>query len=264
MKIGIFDSGLGGLIITHSLTQALPEYDYVYLGDTARVPYGNRSHDIIYKFTQQAIDFLFDRGCSLIIVACNTASAEALRKLQDEYLPVHHPGNAVLGVLIPAAEAATAATKTGRIGVLATNATVASGAFEREIAKLLPNAEVTSAAAPLLVPLAENDAAKWAGPIINDYLSPLRGIDTLILGCTHYPLFKDIIAAQMGPDVAIISQDEIVPPKVERYLDGHPALSAGLTQHGSREFLVTDLTDQAVQLAARLYGKSIDIERVEL
>ncbi len=264
MKIGIFDSGLGGLIITQSLTQALPQYDYIYLGDTARVPYGNRSHDTIYEFTRAAVDFLFARDCGLVIVACNTASAEALHKLQDEYLPAHHPARAVIGVLIPAAEAAVEATKTGRIGVLATNATVSSGAFERELAKLRPGLQVTSVAAPLLVPLVENDAAKWAGPILGDYLPALSGIDTLILGCTHYPMFKQLIAAQMGPGVAIISQDEIIPAKVQRYLSAHPNLNAAISSQRSREFLVTDLTNQAGQLAARLYGKSIKIDRVEL
>ncbi len=264
MKIGIFDSGLGGLIITHSLTQALPQYDYVYLGDTARVPYGNRSHDTIYEFTRAAIDHLFARGCGIVIVACNTASAEALHKLQGEYLPKHHPGKAVLGVLIPAAEAAVAATKTGRIGVLATNATISSGAFDRELGKLFLDVQVTSVAAPLLVPLVENDATKWAAPIIADYLRPLGGVDTLILGCTHYPLFKHLIADQMGHGVTIISQDEIIPAKVHQYLIAHPGLDLTISKQRSREFLVTDLTDQAVQLAARLYGKPIKIDRVEL
>lgn len=264
MKIGIFDSGLGGLIITHSLTQTLPEYDYVYLGDTARVPYGNRSPAAIYEFTRQAIDYLFEHDCGLVIVACNTASAEALRQLQIEYLPTRHPGKHLLGVLIPAAEAAAAATRTRHIGVIATTATVDSGAFDRELTKLLPDVHVTSVAAPLLVPLIENDGAKWAPPIIGSYLAALSGIDTLILGCTHYPIFKHLMASQMGDGVIIISQDEIIPPKLKSYLEKHSDLRSELSRNRSRKFLVTDLTNQAVQLAARLYGKSVRIELIEL
>src|SRR4051812_1807244 len=156
MKIGVFDSGLGGLIIAHSLTSQLPDYDYLYLGDTARVPYGNRSQDTVYKFTLQAVKYLLDQDCELVIIACNTASAEALRRIQQDYLPEHYPDRRVLGVLIPAAEAAAAATKTGHIGVIATSGTIASGAFNREILKLRPKANISSNPAPLLVPLIEN------------------------------------------------------------------------------------------------------------
>jgi glutamate racemase len=263
MKIGIFDSGLGGLIITHALTEALPEYDYLYLGDTARVPYGNRSQAIIYEFTLQAVEYLIAQGCRLIIIACNTASAEALRTIQQQDLP-RHPGVTVLGVLIPAAESAAAASPSGRIGVLATTGTVASGAFNRELAKLSGKLTVTSQAAPLIVPLVEYDGAQWAKQILAVYLAPLTHIDTLILGCTHYPFFKDIIAAQMGKGITIISQDDIIPAKLRDYLERHRELKNQLSRGATRTFHVTDKTDQAVRLAAQLYGRSIELEQVTL
>ncbi|GAC1371139.1 MAG: glutamate racemase [Candidatus Saccharimonadales bacterium] len=264
MKIGIFDSGLGGLIIAHALTKTLPKYDYIYLGDTARVPYGNRSHDTVYEFTLQAVNYLIAEGCGLIIIACNTASAEALRRLQQTYLPGRHPHVTVLGVLIPAAEAAAAATRTGRIGVLATSGTVASGAFDRELSKLRPDLTIISQAAPLLVPLVEYDGLEWAQPILAAYLKPLHGIDTLILGCTHYPFFKDDIRRQVGDGVAVISQDEFIPAKLAEYLGRHANLATRLTSGGTRRFAVTDKTDQAARLAENLYGRPIQLELVDI
>ncbi len=264
MKIGVFDSGLGGLIITHSLIQALPQYDYVYLGDTARVPYGNRSQSIIYEFTRQAVEYLFKNNCGLVILACNTASAEALRRLQQEYLPRHYPDRRVIGVLIPAAEAAVAATTSGQIGVLATRGTVASGTFTRELHKLAPNATVTPQAAPLLVPLIENDGLAWAGPILDEYLKPLTGVDTLILGCTHYPFLKDQIRRKTGEGVTVISQDEVVPPKLADYLRRHPEIETTLSRHESRSFQVTDLTSEAERLAGELFRRPIALETIAL
>ena len=261
MKIGVFDSGLGGLLITHGLIQSLPEYDYLYLGDTARVPYGNRSQKVIYEFTRQAIDYLFHHGCSLVIVACNTASAEALRQIQQEYLPAQYPDRKVLGVVVPAVEAAIAATKNYRIGVLATRSTVASDAFEREILKRSPESTVTQIAAPLLVPLVENSGIKWANPILSDYLAPLTRsrIDTLVLGCTHYPYLKRQIAAIMGPQVNLICQNEIVPPSLADYLARHPEVSRKLSQSSRYSFQVTDLTPDVYGLAAELFGEGIEL-----
>jgi glutamate racemase len=264
MKIGIFDSGLGGLIITHSLTNQLPDYDYLYLGDTARVPYGSRSQEAIYTFTKQAVDYLFAQNCALIVIACNTASAEALRRIQQEYLPSNYPGKNVIGVLIPAAEAAVALTKSGKIGVLATTSTIASGAFDRELQKLQPTLRITNQAAPLLVPLAENDGLKWAQPILSSYLEPLSGCDTIILGCTHYPYFKASIKELVGDDVNLILQDELLPLKLRDYLMRHPEYTNKLSQGTAPEFHLTDKTDQAVQLAARLYGRPVDIELVSI
>ncbi len=174
MKIGVFDSGLGRLLIARSIIEIMPKYDYFYLGDTARVPYGTRSADIVFAFSREAVDYMFRKGCQLIVVACNTASADALRRIQREYLPKKYPDRRVLGVLIPAAEAAAAAGN-GPIGVLATQATVVSGAFIREIVKLRPDVHVIQQAAPLLVPLIEMGGVKFARPIVENYLTPSRG-----------------------------------------------------------------------------------------
>jgi len=266
MKIGVFDSGLGGLIITHGFISHLPDYDYIYLGDTARVPYGNRSQETIYEFTEQAVRFLFAKGCKLVIIACNTASAEALRKIQQKFLPRNFPDRKVLGVLIPAAEEAVALTKNRKIGVLATQSTVSSEAFIREVKKLSPQAEITQQPAPLLVPLVENNAMKWAEPILVDYLGPLQGkhIDTLILGCTHYPFLKDLIRKMVGKEVKVISQDEVVPVKLRNYLSRHPEINTELSKGSGREFLVTDLTESISTLAEKLFGEEIDLELVHL
>jgi glutamate racemase len=262
MNIGIFDSGLGGLLITHSIIQALPQYHYLYLGDTARVPYGNRSQAAIYEFTRQAVEYLFQHDCQLIIVACNTASAEALRRVQREYLPAHYPNRRVLGVLIPAVEAAVATTKTHRIGVLATRGTISSGAFERELHKLDKKVQVISQPAPLLVPLVENDGLQWAGPILDSYLLPFKDIDTLILGCTHYPFLKVQIRAKMGPSIAVISQDEVIPAKLSDYLRRHPETEHQLARDAVYQFKVTDLTDDAARLGRELFKQAITLELI--
>ena len=266
MKIGIFDSGLGGLIVTHGLVQALPEYDYVYLGDTARVPYGNRGEETIYKFTREAVERLFKEDCALVVIACNTASAEALRKIQGEYLPKYFPERRVLGVLIPAAEAAVELTQSGRIGVLATSGTVASRAYEREIGKLSPAAEVIQQAAPLLVPLIENDALQYAPPILRDYLTPLLSadIDTLVLGCTHYPYLKSEIQSIVGERRAIVSQAEIVPAKLADYFNRHPEIASQLSKNSTRRYLLTDIAPSTESVAAKLYGEPVPFERITL
>ena len=266
MKIGIFDSGLGGLIITHALVEALPEYDSLYFGDTARVPYGNRSAALVTSFTQQAVDYLFDQGCGLIIVACNTASAEALRSVQVARQALPDDGRRVLGVLIPAAEVAVAAQTNRRIGVLATRGTVASGAFEREILKLDSSCQVFSQAAPLLVSLVEGDALKWADPILDEYLAPLmeQQIGTLVLGCTHYPFLKEQIRNKVGDAVRVLSQDEFIPTKLVEYLARHPELEVRLTRGGSQEYQVTDQNIDIQSVSKHLSGGSIVIKEVVL
>ncbi len=193
-SIGIFDSGFGGIQILKHIVKELPEYDYIYLGDTARVPYGNRSQEIIYEFSIQAVDFLFEKGCQLIIFACNTASSKALRKIQREYLPKKYPGRKVLGVIVPASEAAVLKTKNKRIGVIGTQATVNSKAFKRELNKLDPKIKVFQKACPLLVSMVEagEHSSKKTKVILGKYLKPLidKKIDTLILGCTHYGIME--------------------------------------------------------------------------
>lgn len=265
MKIGLFDSGLGGLIVTHSLVQNLPEYDYVYLGDTARVPYGNRSQEVIYEFTQNAVEYLFKQDCQLFLIACNTASAEALRKIQQEYLPAHYPDRKVLGVLIPTAEEVVEQTQNKKVGIIATAGTVGSQTYVTEIQKLNPDIEVFQQASPLLVPLVENNAIKYASPILDDYLAPLleANIDTLVLGCTHYPLLKDLIRSKVG-SARVIAQDEIIPKKLRDYLDRHPEIDEKLAKSGSRTFLTTDFAPSTAEIAALLFSESITFEKVGL
>jgi glutamate racemase len=262
MKIGVFDSGLGGLLLAHSIQQALPEYDYLYLGDTARVPYGNRSQETIYRFTEEAVDYLFRHDCRLVVLACNTASAEALRRVQQEYLPRHYPERRVLGVLIPAAEDAVAASESGRIGVLATQATVQSRAFVHEIIKLRPDAQVLQQSAPLLVPLIELGGVQYARPILADYLAPLRAasVESLVLGCTHYPVLKAQIEEEVGPSVRVIDQNTVVPAKLRDYLRRHPEMDRHLSRTGRRIFLVTDVTPSMTVLAEQWFGRPVPLE----
>lgn len=263
LKIGIFDSGLGGLGVGLRIMDALPQYDYVYLGDTQRVPYGNRAQDTIYRFTQEAVDFLFDKDCVLIIFACNTASAEALRRIQQEHVPATHPDRKVLGVLIPAAE--TAVANGQRIGVIATAGAVSSGAWPREIHRIDPGKEVFQKATPLLVPLVENDGLKWVEPILAEYLQPLidSNIDTLVLGCTHYIFLKEH-AQRLLPGVKVISPEELVPASLTDYLKRHEEITSRLSTDESREFLLTDLTDEYELLAKRLTGRDIRFQKVAL
>jgi len=266
MKIGIFDSGLGGLFVTKTLVKKLPQYDYVYLGDTQRVPYGNRSHEIVYQFLEEAVDYLFKHGCGLIIVACNTASAEALRRIQQEYLPAHYPKRKVLGIIIPTAEAALKDPKIKRVGVLATQGTVSSGAYTRELKKIYPDVTAVQQSAPLLVPLIENNAVEFADPILRAYLRPLlkKNINVLILGCTHYPILKQHIQKICGKGVKIISSDAIISGKLANYLQRHPEIEKGLSKNKRREFFVTDITDAMKTLSKKWFGQDIRFKRVSL
>jgi glutamate racemase len=266
MKIGIFDSGLGGLLVAHSLMVALPEYDYVYLGDTARVPYGNRSLELIYQFTCEALRYLFEQqDCALVILACNTASADALRRVQQEWLPEHFENRKVLGVVVPTAEAVQSAGAK-RVGVLATTGTVRSAAYITEIIKLVPGAIVTQSAAPLLVPLIENDGLQYARPMLRDYLQPLidAHIDTLVLGCTHYPALLGPIGDIMGPTVYIVATNVILPAKLADYLHRHTEIESHLTHDGERTFLVTDITPGVQKLGETLFTDSITFKAVTI
>ena len=266
--IGIFDSGFGGINTLRGIVQALPQYDYMYLGDTARTPYGTRSHDVIYEFTRQAIDFLFANQCDLIILACNTASSDALHKLQQDYIPIRHPGKKVLGVLIPAVEEAATQTINKKIGVIATAGTVQSNAFPREITKINPTIQVFQQACPLLVPLVEADEhhSPAASLIITNYLKPLqkKNIDTLILGCTHYGILEKIIRKHCGAGIHIISATKIVPKKLKDYLLRHPEIESRLGKHKKVTFYSTDLTDTFATLGSKFFGKKITVKRVTL
>lgn len=266
MKIGIFDSGLGGLFVARALMKRLPQYDYLYLGDTQRVPYGNRSPETVYRFLEEAVKYLFAHDCALVIVACNTASAEALRRIQQKYLPAHYPERKVLGIIIPTAEAALENASVKRIGVLATEGTVRSNAYTRELKKIRPDIQLFQQAAPLLVPIMESNSVKFADPILHAYLKPLlkKRISTLILGCTHYPILKSRIKKICGADVKIISQDEIIASKLANYLKRHPEIEKKITKKGRRAFFVTDLTKATKALSKKWFGREILFKIVTL
>ena len=266
--IGVFDSGFGGIDILRGFVKELPQYDYLYLGDTARTPYGTRSRETVYAFTKQAVDFLFTQGCELIIFACNTASSDALRKIQREYVPKHSSGKKVLGVLIPAAEAAIEETKNKRIGVIATEGTVESLAFHRELTKLDPQVKVFQQACQLLVPLVEagEHRSKAAQMILQKYLDPLlkKKIDTLILGCTHYGILEKQIKALLPPGIKIVSEARVAPKKLKDYLKRHPEIETQLSQGKTAEFYSTDLTKRFTLLGSRFFGKKLKAKKALL
>jgi glutamate racemase len=271
MKIGVFDSGLGGLIVARAIHQALPEYDYVYLGDTKRLPYGNRSYEAIFEFTKQGVDYLFRKeSCAIIIIACNTASARALRRIQQEYLSQNFPGRKILGVLIPAAEEAA---KFNRVGVLGTKGTVDSGTFPKEILARRSLDEggkksirVFQNPAPMLVPLAEEGETENALSFIEKYLRPFasKKLDALVLGCTHYPIFKKQIRKILGKNIKVISQDEVIPKKLKNYLEKHPEVSRKLSKNKTVKILVTDLTQSVNQLSRKWFGKKTKPKLISL
>jgi glutamate racemase len=255
MRIGIFDSGLGGLIITKAVLKVLPEYDYVYLGDTKRVPYGNRSYESVFEFTKQAVDYLFRKeNCVLVIVACNTASARALRKIQQEYLSKNFSDRKVLGVLIPAAEEASLFEK---IGILGTRGTVNSNTFPLEIKKFNRRAKIFQNPAPMLVPLAEEGETKNALPFLKKYLQPFgnKKIDALVLGCTHYPIFKKQIKKILPKSTKVISQDEIIPKKLKNYLKKHQEITTKLSKNKTVRVLVTDTTESVKKITQKWFDK---------
>ncbi len=267
-SIGVFDSGFGGLNILKSILKKNSDYDFLYLGDTARVPYGTRSQGVVYEFTKQAVDFLFNQNCKLIILACNTASAEALKKIQQEYLPIRYPQKRVLGVIVPTVEEAVEATKNGRIGVIATEGTVISGAFEKELVKRNPRVKVFSQAAPLIVPLIESsgNSPELIGMILKNYLEPLmkKNIDTLILGCTHYEILENEIRKIVGKKITVLSEGEIVAEKLANYLERHPEIEIELNRNSKRKFYTTDLTDKFVNLGSKFLGEGIKAQKIIL
>ena len=266
--IGIFDSGFGGLAILREIVKKLPVYDYIYLGDTARTPYGSRSEEVTYKFTEQAVDFLFKKDCELIILACNTASSEALRKIQQEYLPKKYLGRRVLGVIIPAAEEASEKTVNNRIAVIATNGTIKSHTFERELKKINSKIQVFQIAAPLLVPLVEagEHNSEAADLILKNYLTPLikKNIDTLILGCTHYGILEKQIKNIIGGKIRIISEGKVVAEKLKDYFERHPEIETKIAKNSKAIFYTTDLTDGFSILGSKFFGKKIKAEKINL
>ena len=262
MKIGVFDSGLGGLIITNALVEALPQYDYIYLGDTARVPYGNRSQEAIYHFTQEAIDYLMARDCALVITACNTVSVDALVKINKFDLPSNYPDRYSFGVILPTASEVIN-RKVQRVGVIGTAATIQSEAYPKTLRRLDPSIEVLQQATPLLVPLIENNGTEWARPIITQYLLPLikANIDSIVLGCTHYSFFRDIIQEILGDDVQVISQDEVMPKALKKFISQHTSLQDKLSTNGSVEYLVTDVNQSFREIANRMTGTEVKLQK---
>ncbi len=263
--IGIFDSGLGGLVMTRAFRAALPQHDFIYLGDTLHVPYGPRSAGAIFGYTQRAVEALFALGCPLVIIACNTASANALRRLQREYLPRHYPDRRVLGVIVPTIEAAVATGHT-RIGLIGTAFTIRSRTYEEELAKLNPVIRLAALATPLLVPLAENAGLRYARPVLEDYLGELlrQEIDSLILGCTHYPLFRPLLEELLPRGVDLITQNEVVPPRLVDYLRRHPEIDRRVSRHGRLRALLSDVTASYRHTGVELLGESVAFEKIDL
>ena len=243
--IGIFDSGYGGLTVFRSIFEQLPDYDYIYLGDTARAPYGNRSFSAIHQYTWECVQKMFQMGCPLIILACNTASAKALRTIQQQDMKHLDPAKRVLGVIRPTAEVIGNYTQTQEIGVLGTKGTVQSGSYLIEIGHFFPHLKVHQQACPLWVPLIENGEYNEPGAdyFVKEYLDQLlaqsENIDTILLACTHYPLLQDKINAYLPNHIKTVSQGEIVAKSLVDYLQRHPEMDEQITKTGTRKFYTT-------------------------
>ena len=268
--IGVFDSGFGGLTILRQLRKAMPDYDFIFLGDNARAPYGTRSFEMVYRFTLQAVNYLFGLGCQLVILACNTASAKALRSIQQRDLPHIDPQRRVLGVIRPTVEELPAVTRNGHIGLFATPGTVASRSYELEIEKLYPTMRCTSEPCPLWVPLIENGEYDTPGAdyFVEKYISRLfaadPAIDTIILGCTHYPLLLPKIKRYVPEGVSIIDQGHIVAPSLIDYLRRHPEMNCRCSKGGTVEYLTTDVADRFDRSASLFMGENVSSRRVEI
>lgn len=268
--IGVFDSGYGGLTILNKIREALPEYDYIYLGDNARTPYGTRSFDIVYEFTRQAVGKLFEMGCHLVILACNTASAKALRSIQMNDLPGMDPERRVLGVIRPTVECIGEMTRSRHIGLLATAGTIKSESYPMEVHKLFPDIEVNGVACPMWVPLVENNEAEGDGTdyFVRKYIDQLlqkdAQIDTVILGCTHYPLLLPKIRKYIPEHIQVIAQGEYVAESLKDYLHRHPEMDAKCTKHGNCLFYTTEAEEKFIESASLFLNRQIDVKRISL
>ena len=261
--IGIFDSGYGGLTVLKEIVAKLPQYDYLYIGDNARSPYGTRSFETVYEYTLECVKWLFDQGCPLVILACNTASAKALRSIQQNDLQKIDASKRVLGVIRPTTELIGQYTKTGHVGILATNGTVISNSYPIEIQKFYPAVKVFQEACPMWVPLVENNEYNSPGADyfikknINNLLQQSGSIDTILLACTHYPLLMDKIKNAMPAGVTVLSQGEIVAKSLCEYLQKHPEIEEKCTKDRQIVFYTTDSTDDFDSHAAIFYGKDV-------
>ncbi|NOU61445.1 glutamate racemase [Marinifilum caeruleilacunae] len=266
--IGVFDSGYGGLTILNELLKELPEYDFIYLGDNARSPYGTRSYDVVYDYTLEAVEQLFSMNCELVILACNTASAKALRTIQQRDLPKISPNKRVLGVIRPSVEEVGLLTKTKHVGILGTVGTVRSNSYPLEIEKLHPEINVVQEACPMWVPLVENNEfASQGGQYfikknIENLLQKDPKIDTIILGCTHYPLLKEEIRKYLPSGVNLISQGEIVAKSLKDYLRRHPEMDVRCSKNSEREFYTTEFVDSFEEKASRFLNTSLKAEHI--
>lgn len=268
--IGVFDSGYGGLTILRHIREILPQYDYLFLGDNARAPYGSRSFEIVYQFTLEAVKALFSYGCRLVIIACNTASAKALRTIQQNDLPHLDATRRVLGVIRPTVEAIGNLTKTRHVGLLATAGTVNSRSYNLELKKLCPDITVTGQACPLWVPIIENNEHNSPGAdyFVKEYIDALLArdpeIDTIILGCTHYPLMLDKIRQYTPPGIRLVPQGEYVAPSLARYMERHPDMEARCTRQGTCRYLTTESAALFRKSASVFLGYDIEASQIAL
>jgi glutamate racemase len=268
--IGIFDSGVGGLTILKNIRQELPRYDYIYLGDNARAPYGSRSFEVIYEYTLEAVEKLFSMGCHLVILACNTASAKALRTIQQKDLPRIAPGKRVLGVIRPTTENIHRYTQTKHIGILATPGTVKSESYVIEIAKFAPDVVVTQEACPMWVPLVENNEYQTPGGeyFIRQHIDHLFQqdplIDTLVLGCTHYPILIETIKKMVPPNINILSQGEIVARQLKDYLTRHTEIEMKCSQNGTALYYTTEDPAAFNEKAGIFLDEKISAQHIEI
>ena len=268
--IGVFDSGYGGLTILDKIREVLPEYDYIYLGDNARAPYGTRSFEVVYEFTRQAVNKLFDMGCHLVILACNTASAKALRSIQMNDLPSIDPARRVLGVIRPTVECVGEISKNQHIGVLATAGTIKSESYPLEIHKLFPEIQVSGTACPMWVSLVENNESQDEGAdyfirkYINQLLSKDPQIDTVILGCTHFPILLPKIRQYIPEHISVIAQGEYVAESLIDYLKRHPEMDAKCTKNGNCQFYTTEAEEKFSESASTFLKQQISVKHITL
>jgi glutamate racemase len=261
--IGVFDSGYGGLTVLKEIVSELPQYDYLYLGDNARAPYGSRSFETVYAYTLECVKHLFSKGCNLVILACNTASAKALRTIQQKDLPHIAPGKRILGVIRPTTELIGNYSKTGHVGVLGTRGTVSSDSYPVEIAKFVPGVTVYQQACPMWVPLIENNefnnegADYFISRYVAELLAQASDIDAVILACTHYPVIADKIREKLGASVTLVAQGAIVARALKDYLRRHPEIAEQCSKSGAVSFLTTDIPETFDTAASLFYGKEI-------
>lgn len=268
--IGIFDSGYGGLTVMKEILKKLPQYDYIYLGDNARAPYGNRSFETVYRYTLQCVEWFFEQGCPLVILACNTASAKALRTIQQNDLRRLNPDNRVLGVIRPTTEIIGQFTDTGKVGILATTGTVQSGSYSIEIEKLYPEIDVFQEACPMWVPLIENNEHNSPGADyfiqkhLHNILARDKGIDVLLLACTHYPLLWDKLKQLLPESITLLSQGEIVANSLVDYLQRHPEMEQRCSRGDKRAFYTTDSTEDFDNHASIFFGQPLQSQHLAL